>query len=133
MQFPIAIHKDDNSVYGVIVPDIAGCHSWGNTLNEAIGNAKEAIYSHIETLLEYGEIVDFTASEIESLRTKDEFTDAIWAIVDIDMSKLDPTPERVNISLPRFLLHNIDQYTKSHHETRSGFLARAAMQALASA
>ena len=132
MQFPIAIHKDDNSIYGVIVPDIAGCHSWGDTLNEAIGNAKEAIYSHVETLLECGEIVDFTASEIDSLRAKEEFTDAIWAIVDIDMSKLDPTPERVNISLPHFLLHNIDQYTKAHHETRSGFLARAAMRALAS-
>jgi predicted RNase H-like HicB family nuclease len=132
MQFPIAIHKDDHSVYGVIVPDIAGCHSWGDTLNEAIGNTKEAIYSHVETLLECGESIDFTASEIDSLRAKEEFTDAIWAIVDIDMSKLDPTPERVNISLPRFLLHNIDQYTKAHHETRSGFLARAAMRALAS-
>jgi len=28
MQFSVAIHKDEGSVYGVTVPDISGCHSW---------------------------------------------------------------------------------------------------------
>lgn len=131
MQYPIAIHKDDGSVYGVIVPDIPGCHSWGDTIDEAIKNAKEAIYSHIETLLELGESAGFVASKVDDLAGKPDYAGAMWAFVDVDLSELDPTPERVNVSIPRFVLRRIDSYTKSHHETRSGFLARAAMHALA--
>lgn len=131
MKFPIALHKDEGSVYGVIVPDIPGCHSWGDTIDEAIQNAKEGIYGHIESLLELGETADFQPSQVESLAAKEEFRGVIWAVVEVDMSELDPTPERVNISLPRFVLRQIDTYTKSHHETRSGFLARAALHALA--
>lgn len=132
MEFPIAIHKDDGSVFGVTVPDIPGCHSWGDTISQSITNAKDAIYSHIETLLELGEQADFVASSVDDLVTREEYAGAVWAVVEVDLAALDPKPERVNISLPRFVLRRIDEYTKTHHETRSGFLARAAMHALAS-
>lgn len=51
MQYPIFIYKDANSVYGVIVPDLPGCFSAGDTIEEAIENAKEAIECHLEGLL----------------------------------------------------------------------------------
>lgn len=133
MEFPIAIHKNDGSVYGVIVPDIPGCHSAGETIDEAIRNAKDAIFGHVETLLELGEVPSFKASNVEDLAKNEDYAGAIWALVDVDLAQLDPTPERVNISLPRFVLRKIDSYTKAHHETRSGFLARAAMNALVEA
>lgn len=133
MEFPIAIHKDDGSVYGVIVPDIPGCHSAGETIDEAIRNAKEAVFGHVGTLLELGETPNFKASSVEELAKNPDFSGVIWALVDVDLSQLDPTPERVNISIPRFVLNRIDNYTKAHHETRSGFMARAAMNALAEA
>jgi predicted RNase H-like HicB family nuclease len=131
MEFPIAVHKDDGSVYGVTVPDIAGVHSWGDTIDEAMRNAKEAIIGHVSTLVELGENVDFTCSTVEELAGKPEFVGAVWALVDVDLSKLDSKPERINISLPRFVLHKIDAYVEERHETRSGFLARAALEALA--
>ena len=44
MRYPIAVEKgDETHAYGVIVPDLPGCFSAGNTLDEAIVNAKEAI------------------------------------------------------------------------------------------
>lgn len=131
MEFPIAIHKDDGSVYGVTVPDIPGCHSWGETIQEAIRNAKEAISSHVSTLAELGEDVDFKCSDIEALAKLEEYAGAIWAVADVDVSKLDSKPERINVSLPRFVLHKIDAYVEQRHETRSGFLARAALEAMA--
>lgn len=131
MEFPIAIHKDDGSVYGVTVPDVVGCHSYGDTIEDAIRNAKEAISSHIETLVELGESVDFTCSSIEELAAREEFAGAVWALADVDITKLDSKPERINISLPRFVLHKIDTYVEKRHETRSGFIARAALEALA--
>lgn len=133
MEFPIAIHKDAGSVYGVTVPDIPGCHSWGNTIEEAIHNAREAIKSHMQTLAEMGEVPDIQCSPIEELKKREEFQSAIWALADVELEKLDTTPERVNISLPRFMLRRIDAYVESRHETRSGFLARAAMEALSHA
>ena len=49
MIFPIAIERGDaNHAFGVIVPDLAGCHSAGDTLQQAFTNAKEAIKGHLE-------------------------------------------------------------------------------------
>jgi predicted RNase H-like HicB family nuclease len=131
MEFPIAIHKDDGSVHGVTVPDVPGCYSCGDTIEEAIRNAKEAISGHIETMVELGEDVNFTCSSIEVLAAKEEFVGAVWALADVDITRLDSKPERINISLPRFVLHQIDTYVEKRHETRSGFIARAALEALA--
>lgn len=131
MQFPIAIHREDGSVYGVTVPDIPGCHSYGDTIDEAIKNAKEAAVGHLETLLEIGDKIDLRSSSIEDLQKLEEFKDAIWGVIELDLSELDSKPERVNISLPSFVLRRIDHYVSAKHETRSGFIARAALSALA--
>ncbi len=131
MLYTLAIHKDEGTSYGVTVPDVPGCFSYGDSMEEAIANAKQAIIGHIETLLELGEPVDFKATPIDTLKARDEYKDAAWGFVEIDLSALDSKPERVNISLPKFVLNRIDQYVTNHHETRSGFLARAALNTLA--
>ena len=57
MRYPIVIHKDDGSSYGVTVPDLPGCFSGGESLEEALAASEEAILSHIEVLLMDGESV----------------------------------------------------------------------------
>ncbi|WP_244097649.1 type II toxin-antitoxin system HicB family antitoxin [Burkholderia ambifaria] len=85
MEFPIAIHKDDGSVYGVTVPDIPGVHSWGETIEDAIKNTGVAIASHVETLSDLGEDTGFTCSTIEELAGKPDYADAVWALVKVDI------------------------------------------------
>ena len=51
MKYLIVIHKDPDSDYGVIVPDLPGCFSAGSTMDEAMDMAKNAIAEHIEALL----------------------------------------------------------------------------------
>jgi predicted RNase H-like HicB family nuclease len=131
MEIPVAIFKDEASVYGVNVPDIRGCHSWGGTIAEALKNAKEAIYSHVETLVELGLPVEIKQSNIETLTQDPTYVGAIWALVDIDLAKLDTKPERINVSLPRFVLTKIDNFAEARHESRSGVLARAALHLIA--
>ena len=41
---------------------------------------------------------------------------------------LDDTVERVNISLPRRVLRRLDSLARNAGETRSGFIARMALQ-----
>ena len=55
MQYPIVIHKDPESAYGVTVPDLPGCFSAGDTISEAVESAQEAIACHFEGLLMDGE------------------------------------------------------------------------------
>jgi len=44
MRYPIAIESGDSKhAYGVVVPDLPGCFSAGDTLDEALTNAREAI------------------------------------------------------------------------------------------
>ncbi|MRX09485.1 type II toxin-antitoxin system HicB family antitoxin [Pseudoduganella sp. FT25W] len=128
MDIPVVIFKDEGSVYGVNVPDIKGVHSWGDTIEDALKNVKEAIASHIETLLELGETIDITKNKIEDLQRNPTHAGGIWALVTLDLDKLDSKPERINISLPRFVLNKIDRYAIIRHETRSGLLSHAALQ-----
>ncbi|ONC32990.1 CopG family transcriptional regulator [Burkholderia pseudomallei] len=87
VEFPIAIHKDDGTVYGVTVPDIPGAHSWGETMGEGIENTKVAIASHIETLLALGEVAHFTCSTLAQLASDPDYAGAVWAKVDVELPR----------------------------------------------
>jgi len=130
VKFPVAVFKDAGSSYGVAVPDFPGCTSAGDTIEQALQNVLEAIDGWVETSIEAGDEVNFDPSNIESLRTDPDFEGAFWALVDVDPAKFDVKQERVNISLPRFVLVRIDEHATKHRETRSGFLVRAALDAI---
>ena len=130
MFIPVAIHKDEGSVFGVSVPDVPGCFSYGNTVEEALLNTQEALHFHIEGLLEDGKFESLNPSKIEDLRSSEDSMDASWALVDIDLSRISLKQARFNVSWPEYLLQRVDAYVDAHHETRSGFLAKAAQMML---
>mgnify|MGYP002628081447 CR=1 FL=1 len=127
MRFPVVIHKDKDSDYGVTVPDLPGCFSAGDTVDDALTNAIEAIECHIEGILIDGETVP-SARTIEFHSKNRQFSGGIWALADVDLSKLSGKAKRVNITLPEHLLVQIDSYASRSGETRSGFLVHAAME-----
>lgn len=55
MKFPVVLHKDADSEYGVTVPDVPGCFSAGSTVSQAFENVKEALSLHYEGLIADGE------------------------------------------------------------------------------
>ena len=87
MRFPIVVHKDADSGYGVTVPDLPGCFSAGDTFDEVIESAGEAITCHIEGLLMDGEPVPARASR-EAHQRNDDSRGGVWAIADVDVSTL---------------------------------------------
>jgi predicted RNase H-like HicB family nuclease len=127
MKYAVVIHKDRDPDYGVTVPDLPGCFSAGDTAEEALGNVIEAIECHIEGLLIDGESLP-EVRPIESHRAKREFASGIWALVDVDLSKLSGKAKRVNITLPERILAQIDSHALRTGETRSGLLAHAALE-----
>lgn len=55
MLYPIAISTgDEDHAWGVEVPDIPGCYSAGDDLDDAMAMAREAIEGHFEILAEDG-------------------------------------------------------------------------------
>ncbi|SRR5579883_397358 len=130
MKYPIFIHKDKKSDFGVIVPDLPGCFSAGNTIEDAIENAHEAIECHLEGLLIDGEQIPSKKSIAHHLKNP-EYQDGILAMVEIDLTKISGKYRRINISLPERFLKQIDAYTKHHGGNRSAFLLHAAMDFMA--
>ena len=55
MKYPIAIEVGDaGHAFGVVVPDLPGCFSAGDTMEEAIDNATEAIELWLEAVIDDG-------------------------------------------------------------------------------
>ena len=127
MRYPVIIHKDRGSDYGVTVPDLPGCFSAGETLEEALSNAEEAILTHVEGLLVDDDTVP-SPTDIETLRRKLRQKSVVWGIVSVDLSKLSERAKRINITIPDRLLSKIDSFAESEGESRSGFLASAALE-----
>jgi len=128
IQYPIAIEPgDETHAFGVVVPDLPGCFSAGDTLDEAVINSREAITLWIETVLDDGGTVPAPGLLADHVKNQ-EFLGWLWAVVEIDGVLLDTRSERVNISMPRRVLSRIDRYAAAHGETRSGFLVNAAME-----
>jgi len=130
MKFPIAIEPGtENFAWGVVVPDLPGCFSAGDTAEDAFENAVEAINAHCEILAEDGMDIP-NPKPLAIHQANPEFAGWVWAMVDVNVSRFDGRAEKVNITLPRRLLARIDDYARAHGETRSGFLAEAARAAL---
>ena len=54
LNFTILIEKNEDRGYTVTVPSLPGCITQGDTWDETITNAKEAIAGHIEALRTLG-------------------------------------------------------------------------------
>jgi hypothetical protein len=98
-------------------------------MDEAIVNAGEAITGWIEAVLDDGGDIPMPGA-INAHRTKREFKGWIWALSEVDASVLSDKAERINITLPARVLRRVDETASRLHESRSGFLARAALEAI---
>ena len=109
MKYTLIIHKDDNTDYGVTIPDLPGCFSAGSSLEEAIENAEEAILTHIEGLIIDNEDIPETKT-IEIYKEINSDKNIIWAITNVDLAKLSGKVKRINITIPERILSKIYNY-----------------------
>jgi predicted RNase H-like HicB family nuclease len=98
----------DASAWGVVAPDLPGCFWAGDTMEEALIQAEDAVIAWIETAEDAGPDIP-QPSPIDALRAAHpEFEAWLWGWVKIDPAMLDNALERVNISLPRRVPHRLD-------------------------
>jgi len=131
MKFPVVLHKDADSDYGVIVPDVPGCFSAGSTVAKAFENVKEALSLHYEGLVADGDPLP-QVHEIDDHLDNPDYAGGVWGVVEFDVTPYFGKSVRFNATLPERLLERIDQTVKRDHRysSRSGFLAAAALREL---
>lgn len=90
MHYPVAIEPGSaKAAWGVVVPDLPGCFSAGDTLEEALLNTEEAIIGWIEATIDEGHDIP-APSAIEELRAAHKALQRwIWAVVKVGPSKRD--------------------------------------------
>ena len=115
MLYPVYVHLGDKDhAHGVTIPDFPGCFSAADDWQDLPKMIQEAIELWCE-----GQYLTLPKpSELEDLVNNTEYTEGVWLLIDVDISKLDTKPIRLNISLPQSLVSEIDNYAKAHGATR---------------
>lgn len=65
LSYRVLLRKEPEGGYTVIVPSLPGCVTCGDTVEEAIEMAKEAIESYIESLKDHGEEIPTEEGTLE--------------------------------------------------------------------
>jgi len=68
------VHKDEGTSYGVSFPDVPGCVSAGDTFEEAVANAAQALAGHFALMQADGEAIPEPRS-FEQLKRDPDFAE----------------------------------------------------------
>lgn len=130
MKYPVALHTDDGIKYGATVPDIPGCFSAGDSIDQCLELTKQAIEAHVEILAESGELAP-AAMTIADHKDKEDYQTASWAFVDANVERFSGKTEKINATIPVIVTTKIDALIQQGlTKTRSGFLTEAALEKL---
>ena len=127
MRYPAMIEAgDENTAWSVVVPDLPGCFSAGDTLDEAMVAVEEAAAAWIDSALDAGQVIPGPSS-VQTALGEGDFNGWIVAYVSVDPALLDDTVERVNITLPKRVLARLDAKAKDAGQSRSSYIAHMAV------
>jgi len=133
MNYVAVIEKEPDSAFGIWFPDVEGCFSAGDTLDEAVANAAAALRQHVEAVESAGRSVLPARSVDEVLLDEDVAASVEGGAVLFAVPLLADAGRtvRINISLDKALVDQIDTAAGARGLTRSAFLAQAAREKIA--
>jgi predicted RNase H-like HicB family nuclease len=125
MRYPIILHTDDHRQFGVTVPDMPGCFSQGDSVENAIDNAREAILFHAEDLFSSKQTIPLPTEFVDLSDFQGDVGTALIAYADVDIELLLGPARRINITIKEANLQIIDIRAKARGMNRSEYLAYA--------
>jgi predicted RNase H-like HicB family nuclease len=128
----VAIVDGKPGAFGVVVPDLPGCTSAGDTIEAALTNAVEAVRLWVEDAEADGESIP-EPRPVEALRNDPSVAEDIvggTVLAFVPLLRESGRATRVNLSLDAGMLDAIDAEAKRRGLTRSAFLASAARDAI---
>lgn len=131
MRYIAFIHKEEDSIFGVSFPDFPGCISAGDSLDEALLNASEALQGHVQMMEADEDDVPGARSIDDIMKDKSLANEREGAIISaVPLVRDRGSTTRINVSLDLGLLEAIDDAARARKQTRSAFLASAARREL---
>lgn len=121
------IEHEEGKSYGVFFPDFPGCISGGETMEEALRRAPEALRLHVESMLEDNDPIP-VPTPFDRLVASEQYRDLVPFVVEVDTAK--PKAVRLNITMDERLVSKIDTFASRLGKSRSAFLADAARLAM---
>lgn len=115
----------------VLFPDLPGCASQGETLDEAIAMATDALAGHLAVARDYGDEIPAPRS-LDDIRSDKDWCSANnvqWGKAMVAPVLVRPPlsrPERVTISMDSNILREVDAYAERRDLTRSAVLTAGA-------
>ncbi len=84
MRYPVVIEEgSEDNAFGVVFPDLPGCFSAGDTLDEALEAAKEAAAAWIDTALDGPDPIP-PPSSLETVRRLEDCSGWTVGVVELD-------------------------------------------------
>ena len=124
MPYYIAVvHKEEDSAFGIHFPDVPGCFSAADGMDDLVANAIEALSLFAE------DTGLATPRGIENIRRDRDVAADLAAgafLIAVPLIENGTRVVRANITLERGMLDAIDKAAKQRKLTRSAFLAQAA-------
>ena len=131
----IELPQSNDDAFGLIIPALCSesfsCYSAADTEKQISLMATDAITMTIEEMSLDGVALNTIVDKgVIAYQQDSEYSDYdAWLMLDVDVSKLEGKPKRINISIPDVLIQRIDDYVKhsaGRYKDRSDFLANAA-------
>ncbi|MEQ1498324.1 MAG: type II toxin-antitoxin system HicB family antitoxin [Novosphingobium sp.] len=121
--FYAVVHKDEDSAFGVTFPDLPGCFSAADRMEDVLPGACEALELWFE------DAAHVTPMRLDQVRAQ-VATDLAEGAFLIAVPRIRRTGRvvRANISIDRGMLDAIDRVATERNLTRSAFLADAALK-----
>lgn len=114
------VHQENGSAYGVQFPDVPGCFSAADDMDDLVTNAAEALSLHLE-----GDELP-PARLLSDIHTDAEVANELAAgafLIAVPVIALTGRSERINISMDAGLADAIKQTAKSRNLNFSSYLA----------
>jgi predicted RNase H-like HicB family nuclease len=130
MHYVAVIEKDESSAFGVWFPDVEGCFSAGETMEEAAANSAAALRQHVEAVESAGRRVSAARSIDDVIRDEDVAASIEAGAILFAVPLLADAGRtvRINVSIDKALVDQIDAAATARGLTRSAFLAQAARE-----
>ena len=122
LYFPAIIEGSDEPGYSVFFPDLPGCTSAGDTIDEAARNAEEALRGHVGLMVRDGEAIP-SQRPLDAIEHDPDVIEVGRILV---RAEVPGRSVRINISMDDGLVEAVDRAAAARGTSRSGFLAEAA-------
>lgn len=121
------IEHEPGRSYGVFFPDFPGLVSGGETLEEALTKAPQGLRFHVATMLADGDAIP-QPTPFDGLIADPQYQGLTPFVAEVSTER--PEVVRINLSMDKRLLREIDAHAERIGMTRSAFLADAARRAM---